>query len=199
MNEALKLYENEDSVMHISSYTYPVTIVKDKTSFFFKVPSSWGWATYSRAWKHFNNDANFIWKYLIENNLFKEFNIGGYGNYSRQLLHNIIGKKNTWAIKWYGTIFMSEGLCLYPCKSFVKNIGLDGSGINSVNNKNYLITSQAEELVLEKIEIEELDETRKAMINFHYKEKIFKHLLLKILFPILPKSFRNTPFYDFYK
>ena len=51
-------------------------------------------------------------------------------NFHEQLENNINGSIKTWAIKWYTSIFLANGLCLYPHLSLTKNIGLDGSGVH---------------------------------------------------------------------
>ena len=38
------------------------------------------------------------------------------------------GKVDSWAIRWYFSVFMAGGLVLYPVKSLIQNIGFDGSG-----------------------------------------------------------------------
>jgi len=40
------------------------------------------------------------------------------------------GRINSWSIRLTYTHFKHGGLCVYPVVSFVKNIGLDGSGIH---------------------------------------------------------------------
>jgi hypothetical protein len=40
------------------------------------------------------------------------------------------GKVDSWAILWNLSVFMNDGLVLYPGKSLVENKGFDGSGIH---------------------------------------------------------------------
>ena len=42
----------------------------------------------------------------------------------------IAGKIDSWAIVWYLSVFMRQGLTLFPIRSLVGNIGFDGSGTN---------------------------------------------------------------------
>jgi len=41
-------------------------------------------------------------------------------------------KVDSWAIRWYLSVFIKNGLVLYPRKSLVENSGFDGSGVNCV-------------------------------------------------------------------
>jgi hypothetical protein len=44
------------------------------------------------------------------------------------LEEQIDGKIDAWCIRWYLSLFMLQGLTLYPTQSLVGNLGLDGSG-----------------------------------------------------------------------
>ena len=52
-----------------------------------------------------------------------------------QILKNASRKINTWAIFWYATIFIKKKLCCNPLKSYVRNIGMDGSGMHCSDSK----------------------------------------------------------------
>jgi hypothetical protein len=38
------------------------------------------------------------------------------------------GKRDSWAIRWYWSVFKENGLVLFPPLSLVRNNGFDGSG-----------------------------------------------------------------------
>jgi len=63
MNDALKCYENNENVMHISGFMYPHQQQLPET-FFYNVTLCWGWATWQRAWQYFNPNALQLWKIL---------------------------------------------------------------------------------------------------------------------------------------
>src|SRR6266550_434738 len=62
MNDALTVYENENKVVCISGYMYPVNKPMPN-KFFLKGADCWGWATWKRGWDIFENDGK---KLLIE-------------------------------------------------------------------------------------------------------------------------------------
>lgn len=139
MNEALDLYEQEDKVMHIGSYLpYTNSITNLPETFFLRFMSCWGWATWKRAWDMANWDTEFLYQQIEDSKVRYTFNLGGVLNFHEQLENNINGSINTWAIKWYTTIFLKQGLCLYPKVSLTNNIGLDGSGENCEIQQNEL-------------------------------------------------------------
>jgi len=44
------------------------------------------------------------------------------------------GEIDSWAIRWNLSVFMEQGLVLFPKKAMVKNIGFDGSGRHCGNS-----------------------------------------------------------------
>lgn len=127
MNESLELYRDNNEVMHISGYMYPHEESLPET-FFYNVSLCWGWATWSRAWDSFNDNALELWSNLIKTDQFRKFDKFGSDHLSRQLAYNILGKLNTWFIKWHASVTLQNGYTLFPCKSLVNNIGFDSTG-----------------------------------------------------------------------
>src|ERR1700754_1030272 len=52
-NESLNRYAKDDKVMHIGAYMYDLPDKKLPETFFYRAATSWGWATWARAWKDF--------------------------------------------------------------------------------------------------------------------------------------------------
>ena len=69
--------------------------------------------------------------------MIRRFNLDGAHAFWSQITANLRGDINTWAIFWYATIFENNGLCLNPSKSFVRNVGHDGSGENCSTTSIY--------------------------------------------------------------
>ena len=137
-NEALTRYEQQEKVMHIGAYMYGL---KDKTlpqTFLFRVATSWGWATWDRAWKNFEPDIDVLMAQFDQQKI-SRFSIEGTMNFWKQMQGFKAGKNNSWAIRWYASIFLKGGLTLNPSHSLVHNIGNDGSGIHSNNEPMYSV------------------------------------------------------------
>ncbi|WP_380906595.1 glycosyltransferase [Sphingobacterium suaedae] len=130
-NDALMRYAQEERVMEISGYMYPVQHPKRlPKTFFFRVANSWGWATWKRAWDKFNPDIHELTKDFKRKDI-RNFSVDGTENFWKQVKEYRAGKINSWAIRWYLSIFKEQGLVLYPRESMVQNIGTDGSGTHS--------------------------------------------------------------------
>lgn len=129
-NQALQRYEQEDKVMHIGAYMYPLADRSLPETFFYRAATSWGWATWARAWKHFEPDIDLLMGQFDQEKI-KRFSIDGTMNFWKQVVEFKAGKNNSWAIRWYASIFLKNGLTLNPSKSLIHNIGHDGSGVHS--------------------------------------------------------------------
>ncbi|OGI20890.1 MAG: glycosyl transferase [Candidatus Melainabacteria bacterium RIFOXYA12_FULL_32_12] len=127
MNEALEYYENEDRVISIHGYIYPVKKELPNT-FFMKGADCWGWATWKRGWDLFEHDGKKLLQELENKKLTYEFDFNGSYIYIDILKAQVTGINSSWAIRWYASAFLKDRLTLYPGKSLVQNIGLDGIG-----------------------------------------------------------------------
>lgn len=151
LNDALELYKDDEQVMHISAWMYP-NKGQFPTTFFYDSPyPAGGWATWKRAWQHFNPDTAdhvHFWE-----NRWKEFDIEGQDHLSKQLLMNYNGTLKTWYIKWYSSMRRMNGLCLYPGTAMSNNIGWDSSGETSYANTRYNVEHPAEYTEVKRIPI----------------------------------------------
>jgi len=138
MNDALNFYQDEEKVMHISGYMFPIDHRGLRETFFYRVTSCWGWATWIQAWKYFKKDIKWVYQVFSREDR-RAFNLDGNHNFWDQIEGNKLGRLNSWAIFWYASVFMRQGLCLHPARSLVNNIGHDGSGIHCGNSKKFTV------------------------------------------------------------
>ncbi|MCP8689369.1 glycosyltransferase [Marinobacterium sedimentorum] len=133
MNDALSFYNNEDKVWHISGWNYPIDSEGLDSTFLWHVMNCWGWATWRDRWRGFIKNPEQLIASWDKDKVY-EFNLYGKQDFWSQVQANSNGSLNTWAVFWYSSIFQNGGLCLNPVKTYVENIGLDGSGENCGNN-----------------------------------------------------------------
>lgn len=173
MNQALSRYENIDKVMHISAYMYPIDATGLKETIFFRPASCWGWGTWARAWKQLEYDIRKLIPRFNEELKYK-FNMDGTFNFWHQMELNRDGRINSWAIRWYASVFLNNGLCLHPSRSLVNNIGFDGTGVHCGKDAIYdvpLISHQITEFE------EHLEEDPEAIKRFQHFMANIKHPL----------------------
>lgn len=164
-NDALQRYFNDEQVMHIGAYMYPLADKNMPQTFFYRAATSWGWATWGRAWKNFNPDINELMGQFDKSKI-KAFSIEGTMNFWKQMKDFKSGKNNSWAIRWYASIFLKGGLTLNPSKSLIQNIGHDGSGVHSGKEDIYQVHVARFPVQVFPAEITENEEAYNAIKNF---------------------------------
>jgi len=136
LNRGLEVYANEPRVMHLSGYMYPLGLQATDTVFL-RVLSCWGWATWARAWRFYQDDLQPHFEYLNTPQRIHKFNIEGHADFYRQLLDNRAGRIRSWAVRWYASWLAQGGLSLFPTRSLVRNIGHDGSGVHCSDDRRF--------------------------------------------------------------
>ncbi|MFC1497545.1 glycosyltransferase family 2 protein [Verrucomicrobiota bacterium] len=179
MNDSLELYENDLNVASVHGYIYPIRSLPEL--FFIRGADCWGWATWKRAWGFFEPDGRKLLKGLQSKNLEREANFNNSNGYVRMLQDQIKGKNDSWAIRWYISVFLKDMLTLYPGKSYVQNIGNDNSGTHCKTTQVYEVELNCERLN-GKIHVKENLEARKAMESFFnsFKKTMMQRIAFKI-------------------
>lgn len=89
--------------------------------------------------------------------------------YTQMLKDQIIGRNDSWAIRWYASAFLKNKLTLYPARSLVLNIGLDASGTHCDTTNEYDVDLSLSPIRIEKIKIEEDAKVRNLYRDYFRK------------------------------
>lgn len=129
MNSALQQYADQAQVYQVSGHMFNVpALAQHSDAVFLPITTSWGWATWQRAWQHFDPVAT-GWQQLAgDGALRRSFNMRGCYDYATMLERQMQGLRDSWAIRWYWTVFKAQGMTVFPPATLVSNIGQDGSG-----------------------------------------------------------------------
>ena len=143
MNDALNYYANRQSVFSISSYNLPSSKMRIPEDYSYDVfvrlrNSSWGWGTWQDRWEQIDWETESYKSMSINEYIKNAFNRGGDDVYNL-LQGQKTGKLNIWSIQFTLAHFVNHAVSITPVKSFVDNIGLDGSGDNCGIHKNLKI------------------------------------------------------------
>jgi hypothetical protein len=128
MNDSLQRYRRETRVMQVSGYLAPANVPTERDACFLPMCSSWGWATWQRAWQHFDAAMTAYERFAADPFLSYRFDLDGSYQFFRMLEAQRHGKLDSWAVRWYLSVFMRGGLTVFPTRSLVHNIGFDGTG-----------------------------------------------------------------------
>lgn len=173
MNDALNTYQDEFHIGHIQACDFTQDLSLPPT-FLIKWTGSWGWATWDRAWRHFNPNGKELLQELKQRKLTYTFDFNGKYGFTRMLQRQIEGKNNSWAIRWNASLFLKDILSLNVGRSLVQNEGFDGSGTNCGGGGLYASHLYLDRLPIVPISpIEENKEARKAFIRYYARTNSF--------------------------
>lgn len=162
MNRALDRYAADEKVMQISGYVFPISHPEElPEAFFSSLPTSWGWSTWRRAWDSFEPDAKSLLERLKPADI-ATFDRNRQFAYFQMLKDQSRGTLDVWGVRWYASMFLQGGLCLYPSRSLVSNIGMDGSGVHCGPSDAYdvALTDVVPKNFPNKIDVSEIGEAK---------------------------------------
>jgi hypothetical protein len=129
VNAALDRYEENPKVYQISAQLFDTPELHERhEALFLPFTTSWGWGTWRRAWDRFDPLADGWERLRTDRALRRQFNLGGSYDFSTMLERQMSGFGDSWAIRWYWSVFRNDGVTCFPPTSLVRNTGLDGSG-----------------------------------------------------------------------
>jgi hypothetical protein len=128
MNSSLEKYKDCSNVYQISGFMYPVSFKSKDDAFFLHLTTTWGWGTWDRAWKLYDWNPKDIQEKIQNKAIMRRFDLNGAYPYSKMLIDRMNGKNDSWGILWWWAVYNANGLVLHPVKTFVANIGFDGTG-----------------------------------------------------------------------
>lgn len=135
-SELLERYRDDQRVMVISGDgSTPHTFQDDASYLFSSFPLIWGWATWRRAWRHYNFEAFRMgpWADVIasvsENNQFRE---------RREAICRATasGEIDTWDYVWSFTVWSHSGLSVIPRSNLISNIGFGADATHTTQIAN---------------------------------------------------------------
>jgi hypothetical protein len=139
MNRALDAFRDEPRVWQVSGYMFPIASPPG-SCFLLPLSTSWGWATWERAWAGFRRDNAYLETLRKDAAMQRAFNLDGAYDYFSMLEMQAAGKVDSWAIYWQANVFFGKGLVLYPPRTLVKHDGSDdnathgGPGFESIHD-----------------------------------------------------------------
>lgn len=117
--ELLEVYRNDSRVLMISGFNVLGEWKSDLQDYFFSDGGIWGWATWRRAWKHFDTDLKLLdqpeAKRCIRDFLMDE-------NIYSIMIHDSM-EVDSWDYKWAFVRMINSALSIAPSKNMIRNIG----------------------------------------------------------------------------
>ena len=129
--ELLERYRDDERVMHIAGSTYRRHDLPTRHSYVFsRIIGGWGWATWRRAWRHFDASLT-LWPQLRATpwllDLVKYKSAARYWAHEFEVAYEHQGNVSYWDHQWTFACWAHSGLSITPRVNLITNIGC-GSG-----------------------------------------------------------------------
>lgn len=124
--EMLERYRDDDRVSMVTGFNIGADEAKTRDSYYFSALTHiWGWATWRRAWKHYDEHLS-AWPAAKRSGalrrVFREPSAWRYWTPILEGMHRGVGP-NTWDYQWMFTNILREGLAVTPCVNLIENVG----------------------------------------------------------------------------
>jgi len=142
--ELLNRYQNRDHIMMISGNNFISQSLRDQwpaSYYFSRQTSTWGWATWKRAWNHYNYNLSFMDspEYpLLKDGLYYSGRIDSYCHLIAAT-QKMASKHTAWDSRWRQTVAAHCGLTINPRVNLVRNIGFGESATRTTRCYGYYI------------------------------------------------------------
>ncbi len=131
MARCLSKYENNERIFGVNGYTVPIPddLLRGWPFdiYFYPRIGSWGWATWKRAWAHFDTDLSRLYSRALAEGI--DLCQAG-ADIPSQVQRVLSGQLDAWTLNWVLTVYLNNGCYIYPTVSQIQNIGFDGSGVH---------------------------------------------------------------------
>ncbi len=136
--ELLEKYRHEPRVMAVSGSNYQLGQVRGNATYYFsRIPSAWGWATWKRAWSHWDGKAaafpSFQGRGAIQGQ-FRSQRTRDFWTFKFDQCHKAIEK--TWGYPWCFAVANQDGVCASPNVNMVTNVGFTENATNAVDTSS---------------------------------------------------------------
>jgi hypothetical protein len=123
-DEMLERYSGDERVMMISGNNFQMGRKRTRYSYYFsRYPHTWGWATWRRAWRHFDAEIK-LWPELRETSwLFDILGNRAAAEHWRAQFDALAKMTSVWDYQWVFACWAQNGLTILPSTNLVSNIG----------------------------------------------------------------------------
>lgn len=136
--ELLNYYRNDKRIMGISGDNFQNGQKRSNGTYYFsKYPHIWGWATWKRAWVHYDVEMKNFPIFKEEKRIRGIFdNIIVQAHWLSILQDVYNGNVDTWDYQWYYTVWEQNGLCILPEINLVSNLGFGEEATHTAGKNN---------------------------------------------------------------
>jgi hypothetical protein len=135
-SDLLARYRSDQRVMAITGNNFQSGQRRGPYSYYFsKYPHIWGWATWRRAWLHYDftmtDWAEYCERDYLRTTCPNPIESSSWTNYAKNI---ISGRLDTWDFQWMFACWRQSGLAITPQVNLVSNVGFRADATHTVGN-----------------------------------------------------------------
>ena len=129
----LNYYREDERIMVISGNNFQSGQQRTNYSYYFsRYNHCWGWASWRRAWQHYDVEMK-LWPQIRDNHWLKfMFNEPSAARYWQKIFQATYDENvDSWAYRWTFACWLQSGLTIIPQVNLVSNIGFGSQGTHT--------------------------------------------------------------------
>jgi hypothetical protein len=132
--QLLQKYQDDQRIMAISGNNFQFGRKRTDYSYYFsRYPHCWGWATWKRAWQHYDMEMK-LWSEINQQDWLNDPFTTNYWQKKFQSTYD--GEIDSWAFRWTFACWIQSGLTILPNVNLVSNIGFTSGSTHNHYSKN---------------------------------------------------------------
>jgi len=136
--ELLDRYRGDVRIMAVSGDNFQKAPARNEFSYYFsRFNHCWGWASWRRAWLHYEKDMQ-SWPYILDNGYMQDILLDKAATkyWSKMFETAYRNEIDSWAYRWTFSCWVQNGLTVLPNVNLVSNIGFDEDATHTTGKDN---------------------------------------------------------------
>ncbi|MCX6165555.1 MAG: hypothetical protein NTU73_11970 [Ignavibacteriae bacterium] len=190
VQEMLLRYRNDERIMHIGAANFQDGKKRGDASYYYsKFCHVWGWATWRRAWKHYDVAIKSFEEFKSKNliaNILPDMKMQKHWLKLFQTVYD--NALDTWDFQWVYTVWEQKGMSIIPNVNLVSNIGF-GEEATHTRDSDHILSENKSGKMSKLIHTENIVQNLEAD-KYTFYHKIYQSKWKKIKYKL--KSLLNT-------
>jgi hypothetical protein len=137
--ELLARYHDDERIMAVSGDNHQFGFRPTRDSYYFsRYNHIWGWATWRRAWRHYDVEMN-LWPRVRDEGWLRDVlgDAHAVRYWTRTLQSTYEGRVDTWDSQWTLASWLQNGLVVIPSVNLVSNIGFGAAATHTTGTNRF--------------------------------------------------------------
>lgn len=138
--ELLERYRDDERVAVITGNNFQPSMGSYPYSYYFSIYNHcWGWASWRRAWQHYDKDMRHYQEFLDSGALESLSPVAGFADHWQRIFADVERRQiDSWAYVWTYSCWANSGLTCTPRANLVSNIDFGDDGTHTLTSGHHL-------------------------------------------------------------